>query len=57
MLCPDSIPAAVGAISASIAQGCPDEELAILAAAFTQLGDSLALILAARSCNNSPAEQ
>ncbi|MDO5111613.1 MAG: hypothetical protein Q4E65_04855 [Clostridia bacterium] len=44
----DSLPAMIGALSASIAEGCTDEELAILAAAFTQLGDSLALILAAR---------
>ena len=50
MLCTDSLPAAVGALSASIAQGCTDAELAILAAAFTQLGDSLALILATRAC-------
>lgn len=53
MLYQDSLPAAIGALSASIAQGMPDDELAVLAAAFTQLGDSLALILASRSCGGA----
>lgn len=54
MLCPDSIPSAVGALSAAIARGRPDDEIALLAAVFTQLGDSLALVLAARDCSAKP---
>ena len=50
MFCSDLMPSIVGAMAGSIAQGHTDEEIALLAAAFTQLGDSLALILAARSC-------
>lgn len=50
MLCPDTIPSVVGALSAAIARGRSDNEIALLAAVFTQLGDSLALILAAKDC-------
>ncbi len=50
MLGADSVPATIGALSAAIAQGLSNDELALLAAAFTQLGDSLALILASRAC-------
>ena len=52
MLCPESMPAAVAAMAAAIAQGRSDEELGLLAAIFTQLGDSLASILVARACNS-----
>lgn len=44
----DISPAAVGALASSIAQNYTDTELAFLAALFTQLGDSIALILATR---------
>ena len=50
MACTDSLPAAVGALAAAMAQGRSEEELAVLAALFTQLGDSFGLILAARLC-------
>ena len=50
MFCSDLMPSTVGAIAGAIAKGHTDEEIALLAAAFTQLGDSLTLILAARSC-------
>ena len=50
MLCPDTIPSVVGALSTAIARGRSDNEIALLAAVFTQLGDSLALILAAKDC-------
>ena len=53
MPCTDSLPAAVGALAASIAQGRSQEEIALLAAIFTQLGDSLALVLAARACSGA----
>lgn len=53
MTCPDSLPAAVGALSAAIAQGRNDDEIALLSAVFTQLGDGLALLLAARECNRA----
>ena len=38
--------AAVSAAAAAMAQGKSDEEVALLAAIFTQLGDSLAMIVA-----------
>ena len=53
MPCPSSLPAAVGALAAAIAEGRGDQELALLAAIFTQLGDSLAVILAARDCQSA----
>lgn len=59
MLRPDAVPAAAGAIAAAIAQDRSDEDIALLAALLTQIGDSLALILAARACETAalkPAE-
>lgn len=53
MSCPASLPAAVGALAAAIAQGRSDEEIALLAAVLTQLGDSLAVIAAARGCQSA----
>jgi hypothetical protein len=50
----DALPAVVGALAAGIARECPnDETLGLLAALFTQLGDSLGLIAAARACNQA----
>lgn len=40
MSCQDALPAAVSAAAAAMAQGKSDEEVALLAAIFTQLGDS-----------------
>lgn len=53
MPCPDSLPAIAGALAAAIAQGRSEDDIALLAALFTQLGDGLALILAARACGSS----
>ena len=50
MSCQDALPAAVSAAAAAMAQGKSDEEVALLAAIFTQLGDSLAMIVALRAC-------
>ena len=44
---------AVSAAAAAMAQGKSDEEVALLAAIFTQLGDSLAMIVALRACGKS----
>jgi len=55
MSCPDSLPAAVGALAAAAARGRSDGEIALLAAFFTQLGDSLSLILAARAAAETEA--
>ncbi len=52
MTCSDSLPAVAGAAAAAIAQGRNEKEIALLAAFFTQLGDSLELLLAARDCNS-----
>lgn len=53
---PESIPALAGALAAAIAQGRSDEELALLAALLSQLGDSLALVLAARMQGGTDAQ-
>ncbi len=53
MSCQDALPAAVGAAAAAMAQGKSDAEVALLAAIFTQLGDSLAMIAALLACGKS----
>ena len=53
MSCPCSLPAIAGMLSSAIAQGRSDDEIALLSALFTQIGDSLALILAAKVCSAS----
>lgn len=50
MSCQDTLPAAVSAAAAAMAQGKSDEEVALLTAIFTQLGDSLAMIVVLRAC-------
>ncbi len=50
----ESLPAVVGALASAISQGRSDQDIALLAAIFTQLGDSMAVILAARNCQSSP---
>lgn len=50
MSCQDALPAAVSAAAAAMAQGKSDEEVALI---FTQLGDSLAMIVALRACEKS----
>ena len=52
MSCQDALPAAVSAAAAAMAQWKSDA-VALLAAVFTQLGDSLAMILALRACGKS----
>ena len=51
MSCQDALPAAVSAAAAAMEKR--DEEVALLAAIFTQLGDSLAMIVALRACEKS----
>lgn len=53
MSCQDALPAAVSAAAAAMAQRKSDEEVALFAAIFTQLGDSLAMIVALRACGKS----
>ena len=50
MSCPEPLPATVGVLAST--DGLNDNEVALLSALFTQLGDSLALILALRACQN-----
>lgn len=52
MSCPEPLPATVSVLASTISDGLNDNEVALLAAQFTQLGDSLALILALRACQN-----
>lgn len=51
MLAPEAVPAAVGALAAAIAEGMTANELDLLSAIFSQLGDSLAVIAAAQAIN------
>ena len=53
MSCQDALPGAVRAAAAGPAPGKSDEGVALLAAIFTQLGDSLAMIVALRACEKS----
>ena len=53
MSCQDALPAAVSAAAVAMAQGKSDAEIALLAAIFTQLGDSLAMIVALHACGKS----
>ena len=53
MSCQDALPAAVSAAAAAMAQRKSDEEVALFAAIFTQLGDSLSIIVALRACKKS----
>lgn len=45
----ESIPVFVGVLSSAIAKNFSSNELAVLSGVFTQLGDSLALIVAQRA--------
>ena len=54
MSCPEPLPATVSVLASTIADGLSDNEVALLAALFPQLGDSLALILALRARQNCP---
>ena len=49
-LCPA---AAISAVAAAIAEGRNTKEIALLAAMFVQLGDTLETIAAARECENN----
>lgn len=53
MPCQNTLPALVGALASALAQGRSDEELTLLSAIFSQLGDSLAMILALRTGTNT----
>ena len=55
MPCQDTLPALIGALASALAQGRSDEELALLSALFSQLGDSHAMILALRVGTNTGA--
>lgn len=48
-MCPISLAAGITALAAAIAEGRSGEELSLLAAAFTQLGDTLATIAVQKS--------
>lgn len=49
--------ATITAIACAIANTCSEEEVAVLASAFSQLGDTLATILAQESCINSHKDE
>lgn len=45
-MCPDPLPLAVTVLASSLAEGRSTEEISLLAAVLTQLGDTLATIAA-----------
>lgn len=47
----------VSAISCSIADSCSEEQVELLAAVFTQLGDTLATLLTCQSSCNVPEKE
>lgn len=49
--------ATITAIACAIANNFSEEEVSVLASAFSQLGDTLATILAQESCINSQKNQ
>lgn len=46
MLCPEELVLLISSVAVSLSKNIDDDELGVLAAAFTQLGDTLATILA-----------
>lgn len=50
---PCALNISISALACAIADGKNDEQINLLSAFFTQLGDSLATISIARSCNNN----
>lgn len=57
MLCPNTLVASITAAAVAIADERSNEDIGILAAAFTQLGDTLATIVTQRSRIESGCEQ
>ena len=53
MICPEGLAASVTAAAAALSQGRSDDEISLLGALFTQLGDTLATIALARSINEN----
>ncbi|MGN0529063.1 MAG: DUF6774 domain-containing protein [Eubacterium sp.] len=49
---PCGVNISASAIACALAEGKSDSEVELLSAVFTQLGDSLATIAAARKCNS-----
>ena len=57
MLAPEAIAAMITAVAAAIAKDRDADELALLGAVFTQLGDTLATISAARDIEKNRREK
>lgn len=62
MLCPEELATVTTAAAISLAQGRSTEEVGILSAVFTQIGDVLATIAAQKAaleacCENPPCRQ
>lgn len=53
MICPEELTILITAASISLSKGRDEYEIAVLSAVFTQLGDSLATILAQRAYINA----
>jgi len=53
LFCPDDLPIAISTVASAIAKGRCDEDVALIAALFVQLGDSLGTILVARACESA----
>ncbi len=53
MLCPENLTATITALSINIAQGKSIDELAVISAIFSQIGDTLDTIAAQRNLNQA----
>ena len=53
MICPEGLAASVTAVAAALSQGRSADELGLLGALFTQLGDTLTTISLAKSINEN----
>ena len=55
-MCPENIVASITAIAVALSKGRSQEEISLLAAVFTQLGDTLATIASARDHQTSASQ-
>lgn len=56
MFCPNSLISVITVVAALIADECSDDDVNILSTSFSQLGDTLATILAVRQRDKSDQE-
>lgn len=57
MVCPEGLAVSVSALAATLSKGKSADELSLLGAVFTQLGDTLATIAAVKSLAESSEKE